>query len=111
MCVTWLFPPQGERVNESQGSSVLGVPWGLLLGKGLPCCLLSNLKDPLRDLFLKSNGWNDHPDYHSRENVPPLPSSYSATWALLAMIPFNIARGNLATLKFVGEDAHSLLSK
>lgn len=54
---------------------------------------------------------NDRPDYHFRENVSPLPSSFSATWALLAMIPFNTARGSLATLKFAGEGAHTLLSK
>lgn len=40
VCVVGLFPPQRERINESQERSVLWVQWECLLRKGLSGCLL-----------------------------------------------------------------------
>ena len=39
-CVAWLFFLPGQRINESQGRSVLRVQGERLLRKGLPGCLL-----------------------------------------------------------------------
>lgn len=51
-----LFPPQRERINESQERSVLRVWWELLLRKGLLGCLL----------------WGDVPEEQLWESSPRL---------------------------------------
>ena len=73
-CVAGLFFLQGGRINESQGWSVLRVQGECLLRKGLPGCLLRGM------CSRRAVMGNHHPDKHSREKEPPLPSLCPAAW-------------------------------